>query len=179
MKTPLPPAARLCAFLFVLTFVLVCSPLGRAEWIILQIPLARAGHQFTFWEPGSTDSVPLVLAEPADQMGYDLGAYSRSPSGPPLLEGGTFDGNGVWHPGGSAYATISAFRQATGTFFLRDQDTMEFSLPGQTDLLYTQWQTINAGVPVQFVAIGEDRHDHLLSYVYGNLFIPLTNGAGK
>ena len=121
MKTPFLRSAHVRVFLLILASLLAVSPLGHAEWITLQIPLTLAGHSFTFWEEGSGGSETLLLEVPADQMGYVLGDYSRRVSGVPILMGGSIGADGLWHPDASTYTTISAFRQGTGMFFLRDE----------------------------------------------------------
>lgn len=177
MKTPLPSATRIRNLLFCLAVFLAAVRPAAAEWITLQIPLTMADRPFTFWEEGSDGGTILPLAVPADQLGYHLGDYSLRTSGVPILMGGFFDANGMWHPDGSSYATISAFRQGTGMFFLRDEITNQLSPPDQTALLYADWRTLDGGAPLIFIAVGEDRHSHLLAFVSANGFIPLTNGS--
>ena len=135
MKTPSLRRAFTRAFLIALALCLPASPPMRAEWITLQLPLARASHGFSFWQQDALGDHDWTLPTGSESMGYDSNhSYFQQPSGVPILEGGTFDSDGIFHPDAGSFATISVFRGGSGTFFLYDTTALELAPPDQTAL---------------------------------------------
>ena len=182
MKTPLPCCAFTRAFLIALALCLPASPPVRAEWITLQIPLTGLSNGFTFWQQGASGSAEWIWPPDSEAttaaMGYDRSqSYFRQPSGVPILEGGTFDSDGVFHPDSGSFVTISVFREGSGAFFLYNTTTLVLAPPNQTALVFADWRSLGGTAPLTFFAIDEARHGHLFAFTNGNVFIPLTSGA--
>ena len=153
-------------------------PSAHAEWISLQIPLARASHGFSFWQQGGSGSPDWTLPAFAGPMGYvTTDPYFRQPAGEPILTGGTYDANGNFQADGDSFATISVYREGTGNYFLNDETASELSPPDQSSLIFAEWRTLDGNAPLTFFAIGEARHGHLFAFVDGATVIPLSSGA--
>ena len=153
-------------------------PAAHAEWISLQIPLARASHGFSFWQQGGSGSPDWTLPAFAGPMGYiTADPYFRRPAGEPILTGGTFDANGNFQADGDSFATISVYREGTGNYFLNDDTASELSPPDQSSLIFADWRTLDGNAPLTFFAIKAARHGHLFAFTDGVALIPLSSGV--
>ena len=179
MKTPLLPGALLRAFLLILACLLTASPPAFAEWITLQIPLARASHAFSFWQKDAAGNESTLMQGYA-ASGYPDGDYFRQSTGTAIITGGTFDAAGVWQPNSATHALLSAYRDGSGPFFLYDEVTQELAPPSQTGLLSAQWHPSDLNLSYKFFAIPAEKISNVLVLAVRNgtnsMFQPLSIG---